>query len=51
MENTPFGGFSAGLRCPNKLAAMVEFWFLADWPPFFAELEFAGFLNRQRLAA
>jgi hypothetical protein len=31
MENTPFGGFSVGLRRPNQLAAVVEFRFLADW--------------------
>jgi hypothetical protein len=34
MENTPFGGFSAALRHPNQLAAVMEFWFLADWPPY-----------------
>jgi hypothetical protein len=32
MENTPFGGFSAGLRRPNQLAAVGEFWFLVNWP-------------------
>ncbi len=34
MESTPFGGFSAGLRRSNQLAAVAEFWFLADLPPY-----------------
>jgi hypothetical protein len=34
MESTPFGGFSAGLRRSNQLAAVAEFWFSADWPPY-----------------
>jgi hypothetical protein len=38
MENTPFGRFSASLRHPNQLAAVVEFWFLADWPPYSLDL-------------
>jgi hypothetical protein len=31
-ENTPFGGFSAGLCRLNQLAAVAEFRFLADCP-------------------
>jgi hypothetical protein len=43
MENTPFGGFSAGLRRPNQLAAVVEFWFSADWTPFLPNLNSLDF--------
>jgi hypothetical protein len=50
MENTPFGGFSAGLRRPNLLAAVAEFWFSAGFVAIFAELEIAGLLIWQRFA-
>jgi hypothetical protein len=38
MENTPFGGFSAGLRRPNQLAAVAEFRFSADLLPYLPNL-------------
>jgi hypothetical protein len=38
MESTPFGGFSAGLRRSNQLAAVAEFWFSADWLPYSPDL-------------
>jgi hypothetical protein len=37
-ESTPFGGFSAGLRRSNQLAAVAQFWFSADWPPYSPDL-------------
>jgi hypothetical protein len=43
MENTPFGGFSAGLRRSNQLAAVAEFWFSADWPPYLPNLNLLDF--------
>jgi hypothetical protein len=42
-ENTPFGGFSAGLRRQNQLAAVAEFWFSADWPPYSSNLNSLDF--------
>jgi hypothetical protein len=51
MKNTPFGGFSAGLRHPNQLAAVAEILVFGGLAALFAELEFAGLLNRQRFAA
>ncbi len=51
MENTPFGGFSAGLRCLNQLAAVLEILVFGGLAAIFAELEFAGLLNWQRWAA
>jgi hypothetical protein len=48
MENTPFGGFSAGLRRSNQLAAVGGILVLGGLAAIFAELEFAGLLNRQR---
>jgi hypothetical protein len=51
MENTPFGGFSASLRRLNQLAAVVEILVFGGLAAIFAELEFAGLLNRQRFAA
>jgi hypothetical protein len=51
MENTPFGGFSAGLRRLNQLAAVAEILVFGGLAAIFAELEFAGILNRQRFAA
>jgi hypothetical protein len=48
MENTPIGGFSAGL---NQLAAVAEILVSGELAAIFAELEFAGLLNRQRFAA
>jgi hypothetical protein len=50
MENTPFGGFSAGLRHPNQLAAVGGILVFGGLAAIFAELEFAGLLNRQRWA-
>jgi hypothetical protein len=47
-ENTAFGRFSAGLRCPNQLAAIGGILVFGRLAPIFAELEFAGLLNRQR---
>jgi hypothetical protein len=43
MENTPFGGFSADLRCQNQLAAVAEFWFSADWPSYSLNLNSLNF--------
>jgi hypothetical protein len=51
MENTPFGGFSAGLRRLNQLAAVGGILVFGRLAAIFAELEFAGLFNRQRLAA
>jgi hypothetical protein len=31
------------LRHPNQLAAMAEFWFLADWPPYSQNLNSLNF--------
>ncbi len=42
-ENTPFGGFSAGLRCLNQLAAVAEFRFLVDWPLYLPNLNSLDF--------
>jgi hypothetical protein len=50
-ENTPFGGFSAGLRRLNQLAAVAEILVFGGLAAIFAELEFAGLLNQQRWAA
>jgi hypothetical protein len=47
----PFGEFSAGLRRLNQLAAVGGILFLGGLAAIFAELEFAGLFNRQRLAA
>jgi hypothetical protein len=41
MENTPFGGFSASLRCPNQLAAIGGILVFGGLAAIFAELEFA----------
>jgi hypothetical protein len=51
MENTPFFGFSAGLRHLNQLAAVAEILVFGGLAAIFAELEFAGLLNLQRFAA
>ncbi len=50
-EKTPFGGFSAGLRRLNQLAAVAEILVFGGLAAIFAELEFAGLLNWQRFAA
>jgi hypothetical protein len=50
-ENTPFGGFSAGLRRQNQLAAVAEILVFSRLAAIFAELDFAGLLNWQRWAA
>ncbi len=47
MENTPFGGFSSGLRRSNQLAAVGGILVFSGLASIFAELEFAGLLNRQ----
>jgi hypothetical protein len=39
------GGFSAGLRRPNQLAAVAEFWFSADWPPYSPNLNLLDLLT------
>jgi hypothetical protein len=51
MENTPFGGFSAGLRRPNQLAAVGGIQVFGVFATIFAELKFTALLNRQRFAA
>ncbi len=51
MENMPFSGFSAGLRCPNQLAAVCGILVFGGFAAIFAELEFAGLLNRRCWAA
>jgi hypothetical protein len=51
MENTPFGGFSAGLLRSNQLAAVGGILVFGGLAAIFAELEFAGLLNRQRFEA
>ncbi len=43
MENTPFGEFSAGLRCPDQLAAVAEFWFSVDLPPYLPNMNSLDF--------
>jgi hypothetical protein len=47
----PFGGFSAGLRRLNPLAAVAEILIFDGLAAIFAEPEFAGLLNQQRFAA
>ncbi len=49
MENLPFGGFKASLHCLNQLAAMAEILVFSGLSAIFAEFDFAGPLNRQRL--
>jgi hypothetical protein len=51
MENMPFSRFSAGLRCPNHLAAVGRILLFSGFAAIFAELEFTGLLNRQRFVA
>jgi hypothetical protein len=50
-KNTPFDGFSAGLRRLNQLAAVAEILVFGGLAAIFAELEFAGLLNQQRFEA
>jgi hypothetical protein len=50
MENTPFGGYCAGLRRSNQLAAVGGILVFGGLAAIFTELEFAGLLNRQRWA-
>jgi hypothetical protein len=50
-ENTPFGGFSAGLRRLNQLAVVAKILVFGGLAAIFAEFDFAGLLNRQRFAA
>jgi hypothetical protein len=40
MENTPFGGFSTGLRHPNQIAAVGGILVFGGLAAIFAELEF-----------
>ncbi len=51
MENMPFGGFSAGLRRSNQLAAVGGILVFGGLAAIFAKLEFTGLLNWQHLAA
>jgi hypothetical protein len=51
MENRPFGGFSAGLRCPNQLAEIGRILVFGGFAAIFTGLEFTGLLNWQRFAA
>ncbi len=51
MENTPFGGFSAGLSPLNQLAAVAEILVFCGFAAIFAELEYAGLFNWQHFAA
>jgi hypothetical protein len=51
IENTSFCGFSACLRRPNHLAAVGGILVSRGFAAIFAELDFAGLLNRQRFAA
>jgi hypothetical protein len=51
MENTPFGGFSAGLRRLNQLAAVAEILVFGGLAAIFVELDFAGLLKWQHWAA
>jgi succinate-acetate transporter protein len=51
MKNMPFGRFNAGLRRSNQLAVVGGILFFGGLAAIFAELEVAGLLNRQRLAA
>jgi hypothetical protein len=51
MQNSPFGGFSAGLRRLNQLAAVGGILVFGGLAAVFAELESAGLYNWQRLAA
>jgi hypothetical protein len=50
MENTYFCRFSASLCRPNQLAAFGGILVFGGLDALFAELEFAGLLNRQRFA-
>jgi hypothetical protein len=51
IENTSFCGFSVGLCRQNQLAAVGGIPVSGGLAAIFAELEFAGLLNRQRLVA
>ncbi len=51
MEIMPFGGFSAGLCRLNQLTVVAEILVFGGLAAIFAELEFAGLLNRQRFVA
>ncbi len=51
MENSPFGGFSAGLRRLNQLAVVGGILVFSGLAAIFTGLEFAGLFNQQRLAA
>jgi hypothetical protein len=46
IENTSFCGFSAGLRCPNQLAAVVGILISSGFATIFAELELTGFRHQ-----
>jgi hypothetical protein len=51
MENTPFSGFSAGLRLPNHLAAVGRIMVFGGLAAISPEHEFGELLNRQRFEA
>ncbi len=51
IENTSFCGFSAGLRRPNRLAAIGGILVSSGFAAIFAELELAGLRNRHVLQA
>jgi hypothetical protein len=50
MENTSFGGFSAGLRRSNHLAAVGGIMVFGGLAAIFAELEFTGLQHQARFA-
>ncbi len=49
-ENTSFCGFSAGLRRPNRLAAVSGILVSSGFAALFAELELAGLRHQARFA-
>jgi hypothetical protein len=44
MENMPFGGFSAGLCCPNHLAAVGGILVFGGLAAIFGGLELGGII-------
>jgi hypothetical protein len=50
IENTPFCGFSAGLRHPNHLAAVGGILVSSGFVAIFTELELAGLQHQARFA-
>jgi hypothetical protein len=46
MDNTSFGGFSAGpagIQCWFTLQLLAEFWTSVDWPPYLPDLHILYF--------